>query len=53
MSLKESLMETVKLYEAIYQEINNHKADDFKRGLAEGMETVLEAVRVCLDENDN
>ncbi len=51
MTLRNSLVEMLKLYEAIYREIEGSKQSEYKRGLAEGMSTVLEAVVVCLEDH--
>lgn len=53
MSLKESLSESIKLYEEILDDIRNYKQSEYKKGIAEGIEMVLEAVKVCLEEDED
>lgn len=51
MSLKESLQETIRLYEAIMKELRDYKSNEYKQGIAEGLEMALEAVKVNLEEH--
>lgn len=53
MSIKESLVATLQLYQAILQEMRDYKADEYKQGVADGMDMVLEAVRVCLEDSED
>lgn len=51
MSLRESLSETIQMYEQILKELRSVKAGEYKKGMADGLEMALEAIRVCLEED--
>ncbi|MDW7675669.1 MAG: hypothetical protein SCK28_14165 [Bacillota bacterium] len=46
-----SLKETLVLYESILQEMRDFKAGEYKQGIADGMEMVLEAVKALLTDD--
>jgi hypothetical protein len=50
MSLKESLTEMIQFYEAILHEMRDFKAGEYKQGVADGMDMVIEAVKCCLED---
>ncbi|MGF7184560.1 hypothetical protein GGQ84_000644 [Desulfitispora alkaliphila] len=52
MSLRKDLEDVLALYEEIRYEMDSYKSNEYKQGIIEGMTTVLDAVKVCLEEND-
>lgn len=52
MSLKHALIETIELYEAVLLELRDYKSNEYKQGVADGLEMLIEALKVCLEENN-
>ncbi len=45
MLLKEALVKTIQAYEAIVNELEDYKSNEYKKGVAEGITMALEAVK--------
>ena len=53
MTLRDELLATLKTYEEILYELREYKSNEYKQGLADGLEMMIDAIKVCLEDNED